>query len=144
MTKPVEVSTAKREPNANLIATLKYIRREPKLFDMNNWGRKTACGTAACLAGTACIVNGDRPLWEIVGVEQSFDHVKARTTDHGYDYWASTPVEVQTRAAELLGLTEMEADYVFYEDFENFEEVVKHLEDRYHFDFSGVNWDDNA
>lgn len=140
----INVSTEKRQPNAILIKTLKHIKREPKLFDMNNWGRKTKCGTTACLAGTACIVNDDRPLWEFVGTDQSFDHVKPRTTDHGYDYWASTPVEVQVRAAELLGLTEDEADHVFYEDFESFEEVVKHLEDRYHFDFTGVNWDDNA
>ena len=136
------VSTEKRQPNANLIATLKYIRREPKLFDMNNWGRKTHCGTAACLAGTACLVAGDRPLWEIVGTEHSFDHVKPISREHGYDYWGSTPVEVQVRGAELLGLTEDEADYAFYEDFDSFEEVVKYFEDRYHYDFTGINWDE--
>lgn len=140
----INVSTEKRKPNDHLIKTLKQIKREPKLFDMNNWGHKTACGTAACLAGTACLVAGDRPLWENVGVDWSFDHVKRNVIQGDYSYIDSTPVEVQERGAELLGLTEDEADYAFFEDFENFEEVVKYFEDRYHFDFSGVNWDDNA
>jgi hypothetical protein len=30
----------------------------PELFNMNSWGRVTACGTVACLAGHAMLLSG--------------------------------------------------------------------------------------
>lgn len=137
----MDISIEKRQPNANLIKTLKHIKREPQLFDMNHWGRQTQCGTSACLAGTACVVNGDRPMWEFVGTTQSFDYVKARLSEDGYGYWDSSPVEVRLRGAELLGFTEDEADYIFFEYFGTFEDIIDYLTGRYHFDFSGIDWE---
>ncbi len=44
---------------------LKHIDEEPKRLDMNAWVKDRECGTTACVAGWACILDG-RATWSAV------------------------------------------------------------------------------
>lgn len=149
MTKPITISTEveKRLPNPLMIKTLAHIRNNPELFDMSTWGESAGegqqCGTTACFAGHAVVLNGDVPLWQFVGggVKRVFDYVKPVNIEHGYAYIEDKPLPVVERATALLGFTDDEADDIFYESYNNFEDILEDLTEHYGFDFSGVDWD---
>lgn len=149
MTKPITIKTEveKRKPNDLMLKTLAHIKKNPQLFDMSTWGESRGedqqCGTTACFAGHAVVLNGDVPLWQFVGghTKRVFDYVKPISREHGYTYIEDTPVSVVERATKILGITEDEADEIFYEGYDSFEDIIEDLTERYDFDFTGVDWD---
>lgn len=132
-----------RQPNPHMITTLRFIKKNPKLFDMDFFGKQVPqCGTVACFAGHASMLAGDRPLWEYEGPHDknpTFDFVKPLESK----YYFGKPVEVKVRAAELLELGDWEADNIFFETYQSFDELLADLSgDPYFFDFSDINWDE--
>lgn len=54
------------------MAVANHILEHPKEFDMNTWGYQgTACGTVACLAGTAALQAASEGLCDLVWTEHS-------------------------------------------------------------------------
>lgn len=86
-------------PNAELAyKVLDHIDADPGSWNQRYWiSRPVAagCGTAACFAGWACMLSGDRPWWSL-GAGSITDWVM---TDGGEQ-------SVEQRAAELLGIDE--------------------------------------
>jgi hypothetical protein len=74
-----------------LRADLEWITAHPDEWDQGVWARKTACGTACCLAGTAVVRSGIGLQWE--GDQADY-------TEHG--------VLISTAAAQLYGLSDPE------------------------------------
>lgn len=87
------------------VALLKKIKArilaKPNAFRMDRW----SCGTAHCIAGWACVLNGVKPTKLYVGAAD-----RSVTPDGTY---------VETRAADLLGLESADlggnAERLFYE-----------------------------
>jgi hypothetical protein len=93
---------------AKLKKLKKWILDEPRRYNQNTWvateGPRVAnqnppCGTVACLAGSACLMEGFEPVGADFG-----NHVKDR---NGSIYF------VGELGAEILGLTEDEAGNLF-------------------------------
>ncbi len=94
---------------SKLIELRDYVRAHPEEFNMSTWGLRTSCGTSACLAGHASVtLAGDTPSVQYLNGRVLFDYVTpvGRSKD-------DEPVYVAERAAELLGLDECEADFLF-------------------------------
>lgn len=74
------------------------IKTTPNAYDQGTFGRRSKaapCGTAACIAGWACVLSGQMD------------------TETLYATSALDPLEVQRKAAEVLRLSEEEADILF-------------------------------
>lgn len=88
-------------PNAELAyRVLDHIDADPEQHDQKVWiKRVNDCGTAACLAGWACLLSGDRPdyLVDEFGFEDDETADVVGNDERG-------PVLVPERAAELLGI----------------------------------------
>ena len=80
--------------------TLAYIEAHPEEWDQTKW----LCGTTACFAGRACLLSGDRPVYEIGPDDES-----------GRVYFGqdNRRRQVRYRAADLLGLGQHDADVLF-------------------------------
>jgi hypothetical protein len=100
MTRNVELLTRVRD----------LIREDPSKLDMSDWARP--CGTTACIAGWAVQLAGDK-------LEFGDHQVVSRAQD-------GTLCDVDTRAADLLGLNEYEVNALFY--CEN-EDAIPYLTD---------------
>ena len=101
---------------------MEQIRNEPDKFDMSTWVstanslvpdseisiENMDCGTTACFAGWACILNGDT-----ISVNEHYRMVcgpdRARISD---------------RAAELLGLNQREAHELFQETSNSYIDIA--------------------
>lgn len=84
--------------------TLEHIKANPESWDQSSW----FCGTAACFAGHACLLSGDRPGPEIpFAFKGAINDV---ITAEGVQKFT------QDRAEELLGISQREADFLFYQD----------------------------
>src|SRR5487761_14958 len=81
---------------ARIQADLDHITTHPEEHDQSIWARKTGCGTACCMAGTAVIRAGIKLRWN--GIEASY-------TEHG--------VPISTAAANLYGLSDEQATQLF-------------------------------
>src|SRR5487761_990431 len=81
---------------ARIQADLDHITTHPEEHDQSIWARKTGCGTARCMAGTAVIRAGIKLRW--TGIEASY-------TEHG--------VPISTAAANLYGLSDEQATELF-------------------------------
>jgi hypothetical protein len=92
-----------------LRAVLAKIEADPTLWDQAFWIKRTDCGTAGCFAGWACMLDGAKPIglrhWD-EGVEQAAEVITS----------AGVVQDVDSAAAEILDLTEPEADILFYGD----------------------------
>lgn len=90
-----------------------HITAHPEKHDQNVWIEQVSdqlddpedqtCGTAACFAGWATLLSGDKPLFEgyrVAGAVISTATKRER--------------RVANRAKELLGLTDTQADCLFY------------------------------
>ena len=87
-----------------------HIDAHPDQWDQSVWGVTEAarlemlgngwegCGTAYCLAGWACVLNGDTPIWDETG------GTTMMSDENG------APHDIEPRAQKLLGLTRAEAD----------------------------------
>lgn len=81
-----------------------YITAHPEQLDMNTWGRKTLCGTVACVAGHALIMFGSADGLTVQWDNEFMDSV---FHDNGIHY----PIEI---AAEMvLGLSIRESGELF-------------------------------
>lgn len=108
-------------PNAELMwRVLDQIDAYPELWDQGYWFTVTDCGTAACVAGWACLLSGDKPFPLLgkledlpVGEQVSYVDVQG---------WTRL---ARVRAQELLGITEDQADALFH--YENTRDVLGRL-----------------
>jgi hypothetical protein len=83
--------------------TLEHITAHREEWDQTVWAVQDSCGTAYCLAGTTCILNGDTVDW-------------SRASGLGEDRQClhlTTGELIQYRAISLLGLTVRQADSLF-------------------------------
>lgn len=89
-------------PNLPLLRkVLAQIDQHPEEWNQQEWFTETACGTAACVAGHACLMSGDKPGGDecpTTGVV-----ITVNTAD-------GSVLGVQERAQSLLGLTDGECD----------------------------------
>lgn len=80
------------------------IAKHPEAFKMESWAEQTECGTAACVAGYACILSGVQPNFS----ERCTGEDDRRTATFGEN-------EVcQFKAAELLELTCIQTRRLFF------------------------------
>ena len=89
-------------PNVKLLReTLAYIEAHPEEWDQANW----YCGTSACFAGRACLLNGHQLLpWS--------HNVQDYTSKFKTFKFYGTPLErnhIASVARDILGLTESQA-----------------------------------
>ena len=82
--------------------TLDWITMNPDAHDQTWYFMQTECGTAACFAGTACLLSGDTPTWWD-------EHGLSQMTRHDGQVYP-----VRSRAQELLGLTYDESITLFW------------------------------
>jgi hypothetical protein len=107
------------QPNAELAWNVyDAINANPAHFDMDNWARAAAnapmigleqltspeCGTTACFAGWAIVLSGYQ-------ITRDLEIVKANRV---------VPTTFSTLAASLLGLSDEQAEDLFYVDNEDF------------------------
>jgi hypothetical protein len=96
-------------PNVALLnQTLAHIEAHPEEWNQASF----RCGTAACFAGHAVILEGG--VWE----DDVSDDLLARADDPREDVWFGTDgdpdvVDVRSRARRILGLANHEADELF-------------------------------
>lgn len=101
--------TAPTTPNADLMyQVIDQIDAHPELWDQGYWFTVTDCGTAACVAGWACLLSGDKPFpllqkLEDLPVGELVSYVDVK----GWQVWA------RDRAQKLLGITDGQADALF-------------------------------
>lgn len=80
--------------NVENLRTLAHeLRADPESYHQGSWGRKTDCGTVACIAGFAYALARSRPL-VVTRSPQRFGLIQ--------------------RAQEWMGLTAVEAQRLFY------------------------------
>jgi hypothetical protein len=101
---------------------LQFIKDHPEKHDQGTWGHETDCGTAACFAGWAVLLNGyelQLQFGDPFG-GHCFD-VKSLKT--------GVRSAVATAAAEVLELTYGEAMTLFHagNTFEELEQMVKNI-----------------
>src|SRR5690242_8359943 len=79
---------------------LTYVRNNPGEHEQGFYGQKTSCGTAACIAGRAVILDPRTIVfWNDMG------SMRMTVIVNGGEY----ETDIETRAAELLGLAQHEA-----------------------------------
>lgn len=97
--------------------TLDHIKANPESWDQSRW----FCGTAACFAGHACLLSGDRrgPALPFAFKNAINDVITAEGVQKF----------TQDRAEELLGVSQSQADALFYQDnrMEDLERMVDNL-----------------
>lgn len=93
--------------------TLAYIEANPSEWDQKKW----ICGSVACFAGRACLLSGDKP----VPREDSAESLHVEVGD-SHEY-------VMNRAAQLLGLSQGDANRLFCgdNDLSDLCEIVEEL-----------------
>lgn len=95
-------------PNAALAyAVLDRIDAHPEQWRQGWWFTKLDCGTAACFAGWACVLSGDKPRVADADMEGEFSTVIR--PDGILD-------NVEDRAEVLLGLDGEQGSSLFYSD----------------------------
>lgn len=82
---------------------LNYLLGHPKRHEQDNFGEVTRCGTTMCIAGTAVSLDPDTEVfWDEDGMMETGVLVGGKLVD------------IDARAAELLGLDEGDASRLFY------------------------------
>lgn len=105
--------------------TAAHIELEPAAFSMSTWGDKsddTICGTVACAAGSAVLCQLDQD--EALRWREAFFNGAAFLPRNGDDEGLSC----SSRAAQLLGLTQHQADVVFENEGVWWYETLKALD----------------
>lgn len=85
---------------------LEHITEHPNEWDQDNWGVKTACGTAHCVAGHTVAMTGHELMWFRQGSELHLGGVNGVA---GY-------CSVHAAARDELGLDDDEAYLLFHPD----------------------------
>lgn len=91
--------------------TLEHITAHPDEWDQDIWAERTPCGTVACLAGTAVLLQG----FELDFYESECDCGCREGTTASYVI-SDPPQTIQEVARTTLGLTEDQADDLFESD----------------------------
>ncbi len=81
---------------------LKAIAADPEKHKQSDWGTKTACGTTMCVAGWTTWLTGEAGFRQSYLPEEQFLNV------------IDTDSFVEERAKELLGLSDDDAERLFY------------------------------
>lgn len=84
--------------------TLEHITAHPEEWNQDVWAKRTECGTACCLAGTALAIQGYEFDWDNNGPLMSL---------LGESFWLTDGRGIDEAAIEELGLTNDEADRLF-------------------------------
>lgn len=96
---------------AELLALYAWAKANPDEHDQSGYARRSpSCGTAYCVAAMACVRAGDRLLWSGSGAQWAH-YIEAPLTVGGVN--SPRGPAIHTRAAELLGLDEGQADALF-------------------------------
>lgn len=86
--------------------TLEHITEHPEEWDQVVWARKTRCGTACCVAGTAVLIAGHEINWD--------DHAHAiLNPDASRAYRTMTGEWIEEVAKRELGLSAGQAASLF-------------------------------
>ena len=106
------------------MAVANHILEHPKEFDMNTWGYQgTACGTVACLAGTAVLQAASEGLCSLVWSEHSPGVQALKLVRRpGHNGFAS----VSQFARDYLGMTSLDSQ-LFHRYYLTPEEAAKAL-----------------
>jgi hypothetical protein len=98
--------------------TMEHIEAHPEEHDQDYWGLMTACGTVMCFAGHAAVFDGATPIW----AQTPSDRYPEMDAVRGVD----GPVRVEQYAGRALGLTEKEADDLFWgaDDIDDVRKIV--------------------
>jgi hypothetical protein len=95
-------------PNAELAhCVLDKIDAEPELWRQVWWLTKLDCGTAACFAGWACILSGDKPMLD--DPDEDGDEIEFSLVE----LVDGSKAHVEERAAQLLGIGPDQAHSLF-------------------------------
>jgi hypothetical protein len=86
-------------PNAELAyAVLDHIDAHPEQWRQGWWLTKLDCGTAACFAGWACILSGDKPVLD--DPDEDGDEIEFSLVE----LVDGSKAHIEERAAQLLGI----------------------------------------
>lgn len=97
-------------PAERAYVTLDAIDADPSAWRQGSWLTRTPCGTAGCMAGTMCLLAGDRPAWGWGSGSAVVGDVAVVVTVADADPDALIRnVPVSQRAAWLLGFPDYDA-----------------------------------
>lgn len=97
--------------------TLEYVEGNPHEWDQDVWASVTPCGTTRCFAGTAAWLAGATMKLDRHGSAESC--IRPDGLESGIDSYAM----------EQLGLSNSQAEWIFYSDAQNPEELRELVED---------------
>lgn len=118
---PEEFLAADTDERRRLV--IKQINETPHLFDMGEWAHRTPCGTTFCLAGWAAHLAGYVPRFDRPAHLAGIGDPDSAWRFEGLDGIHRDP---QSLGANLLGLSDAEVEYVFYDPY-TIEEVTEFL-----------------
>jgi hypothetical protein len=84
---------------------MQYIEDHPEEHNQGMWFTKTACGTAACFAGTACILSGMKPDFSVR--EHNYGNISYYVQEDRARW-------VKPIATDLLGISEEDSEVLFH------------------------------
>jgi len=94
-------------------AVLEQVTAHPEMHDQNCYGIRRGCNTTQCIAGWAVVLSPDaEAVWSGSLIAKGVDVLEAVKMLSG-DGYAFT-VDVASAGSQLLGLTEDEADELFF------------------------------
>ena len=87
---------------------LEHLLAHPEEHSQNYFGVQQSCGTTACIAGTAVLMDPESiPTW-------STSFVSSEVTQMTHVVVDGTSMDVEDRAAQLLGLDFVDTNKLFY------------------------------
>lgn len=92
---------------------LEHCIAHPEEHDQKHFSRQTVCGTTACIAGTAIMMDAESSYTSVTGEGGAIFMGLVNTPEEH-------EIHPETRGRELLGLTAFDAESVFY-TFDNSE-----------------------
>ena len=105
-----------REPNIPALRkTMEFIEANPDGWDQDTWASKgtlngSACGSTMCFAGTTVFLAGAKIQYVAHPDHPNYLQAEHCVTPEG------SMVAIEDYATELLGLTDAQADDIFYSD----------------------------
>lgn len=94
-----------------LDSALAAIEAEPRRWRQRQWFTRTSCGTTCCLAGMVAVQAGWEPTdWDLNFYGDGSGDVTYQVGQAGVER------HVRSVAQELLGITDREADFLFFGD----------------------------
>jgi hypothetical protein len=85
---------------------LQRISDHPESLDMSYWAQRSSCGTVACIAGHTVLAMGYQFAFQPFQERASLAFITDRFGSAEY-------VDIRERARDALGLTDIQADFMF-------------------------------